>query len=247
MLFLLRKIRRKLMKKNKFTTYLFYAIGEIILVVIGILIAVSLNNLNEKRKLVQTELKMLYEINENLKECQLEIEGVLKNNSSSVNSYYLLLDHFERRLPNQDTLNRYFADLSGWSSPYLTFTAYESLKQKGVDLISNDSLRLKITQIYENHFNYLINDWDRAEWRDSESIVGPYFSKNFSFEVRSRSAGSVIPNDYNELMNDREFKNILTMVIANREWGNTNCKDVLKRLSELMKEIDLELTERGYY
>ena len=163
MLFLLRKIRRKLMKKNKFTTYLFYAIGEIILVVIGILIAVSLNNLNEKRKLVQTELKMLYEINENLKECQLEIEGVLKNNSSSVNSYYLLLDHFERRLPNQDTLNRYFADLSGWSSPYLTFTAYESLKQKGVDLISNDSLRLKITQIYENHFNYLINDWDRAE------------------------------------------------------------------------------------
>jgi len=50
MLFLLRKIRRKLMEKNKFTTYPLYAVGEIILVVIVILIAVSLNNWNDSRK-----------------------------------------------------------------------------------------------------------------------------------------------------------------------------------------------------
>ena len=44
------------MKKNKFTTYLLYAIGEIVLVVIGILIAVSINNWNQdiqKKKLEQ--------------------------------------------------------------------------------------------------------------------------------------------------------------------------------------------------
>ncbi len=45
-----RKIRYDLMDKNKTGKYLKYAIGEIILVVIGILIALSINNWNENRK-----------------------------------------------------------------------------------------------------------------------------------------------------------------------------------------------------
>jgi len=62
MLFLLRKIRRKLMQKNKFTTYLLYAIGEIILVVIGILIAVSINNWNQKKKDQAAEKVLLIKV-----------------------------------------------------------------------------------------------------------------------------------------------------------------------------------------
>lgn len=46
---LFRKIRQKLFAENKFTKYLIYAAGEIILVVIGILIALSINNWNQKR------------------------------------------------------------------------------------------------------------------------------------------------------------------------------------------------------
>ena len=45
-----RRIRQKLLSENKFSKYLFYAIGEIILVVIGILIALQINNWNENRK-----------------------------------------------------------------------------------------------------------------------------------------------------------------------------------------------------
>ena len=46
-----RKIRHKLLSDNKFSKYLVYAIGEIVLVVIGILIALSINNWNENNKL----------------------------------------------------------------------------------------------------------------------------------------------------------------------------------------------------
>mgnify|MGYP001591841413 CR=1 FL=1 len=45
-----RRIRQGLLSENKFSKYLLYAIGEIILVVIGILIALQINNWNEKRK-----------------------------------------------------------------------------------------------------------------------------------------------------------------------------------------------------
>ena len=62
MLFFLRKIRRKLLQKNRFTTYLLYALGEILLVVIGILIAVSLNNWNQSRKQLIQEEYILQEL-----------------------------------------------------------------------------------------------------------------------------------------------------------------------------------------
>ena len=45
-----RKIRQKMLTENKFSKYLIYAIGEIVLVVLGILIALQLNNLNEEKR-----------------------------------------------------------------------------------------------------------------------------------------------------------------------------------------------------
>ena len=45
-----RKIRQKLLSEKKFSKYLLYAVGEIILVVVGILIALSINNWNDERK-----------------------------------------------------------------------------------------------------------------------------------------------------------------------------------------------------
>ena len=57
-----RKIRQKMLTENKFSKYLIYAIGEIILVVIGILIALSINNLsnhNKDRKLEKQYISSL--------------------------------------------------------------------------------------------------------------------------------------------------------------------------------------------
>ena len=53
-----RKIRQKLLTENKISKYLLYAIGEIVLVVVGILIALQLNNLNDERKI--QDIKKVY-------------------------------------------------------------------------------------------------------------------------------------------------------------------------------------------
>tara|TARA_R110002111_G_scaffold204953_2_gene269632 strand:- start:1280 stop:2002 length:723 start_codon:yes stop_codon:yes gene_type:complete len=62
-----RKTRYNLMEKNKKGKYLKYAIGEIILVVIGILIALQINNWNENRKLKNNEKIILTDLIEDLK------------------------------------------------------------------------------------------------------------------------------------------------------------------------------------
>ena len=59
MLRFFRKPRQKLLPDNKFSKYLLYAIGEIVLVVIGILLALQVNNWNETRKDRLTEREIL--------------------------------------------------------------------------------------------------------------------------------------------------------------------------------------------
>ena len=73
-----RKIRQKLLTENKFNKYLIYAIGEIILVVIGILIAIQLNDLNENRKEHKKELSFIKKLQEDI---NFDIQHLTKQDS----------------------------------------------------------------------------------------------------------------------------------------------------------------------
>lgn len=72
------------MEKNKTSKYLKYAIGEIVLVVIGILIALSINNWNENRKAKAQEISSMKEIIENLKYDILRCHSNTENNIKSL-------------------------------------------------------------------------------------------------------------------------------------------------------------------
>ena len=61
-----RRIRKKMADDNKPLKYMRYAIGEVVLVVIGILIALQINNWNEEKKTEQRIVSFLIEIQNNL-------------------------------------------------------------------------------------------------------------------------------------------------------------------------------------
>ena len=68
-----RKIRQKLLSENKFSKYLIYAIGEIVLVVLGILIALQINNWNENKKQIIIQNKILLQIQSDLQKDTIDI------------------------------------------------------------------------------------------------------------------------------------------------------------------------------
>ncbi len=88
-----RKIRYNLMSENKTGKYLKYAIGEIVLVVVGILIALSINNWNENRKLKHTQINILKGIYSDLKKDTIDINANIKILRRSIKADSLLLDH----------------------------------------------------------------------------------------------------------------------------------------------------------
>lgn len=86
-----RKIRRYLATQNKPVSYLRYAIGEIILVVIGILIALQINNWNEFRKERKREEMYLNSLKSDLRESQAELDRVIDKTDRVISASIHLL------------------------------------------------------------------------------------------------------------------------------------------------------------
>jgi hypothetical protein len=141
MISFLRKIRQKLLAENRVTRYLVYAIGEIFLVVIGILIALQINNWNEERK-HQIKLLNIYSLIYN------DIENDIQDLQRNLAYYNEKKSVFEKVVHDSitpDLLDQGVAKLTG-------YTPTTVLNKKGVsqlgELQENDTLIFYLNDIY---------------------------------------------------------------------------------------------------
>ena len=146
-----RRLRRELLSKNRFSRYFLYAVGEIVLVVIGILIALHINNrkqLEENRQKQIDNLENFYlSFNESM---QIEpLIGMLKFALQGENEW---IEYLENKKAYSDSLLNYgyYIGVTAFISPNMGF--YESLKQKGLENINDKDLRNRLSIIYEQYF-----------------------------------------------------------------------------------------------
>ena len=143
-----RRIRQKLLLHNKTATYLLYAIGEIILVVIGILIALQFNNWNEGRKNQQELDNILVNIVNDLKTDTLSANAVIKlYDSIEANSKRIIAK--EVTLENQEKFPLVRSLVSVYSPFNIQTKGFEKIKRfSNQNDIKNDSLVSSISQFY---------------------------------------------------------------------------------------------------
>jgi hypothetical protein len=106
-----RKIRQKLVSENKFSKYLLYAIGEILLVVIGILIALQINNWNDGRKNEIKEYKLLTEMQGNLQTDSIDMAGNIARNTSVLKSAKAIQNQLENKIAWNDSMATHYSHL----------------------------------------------------------------------------------------------------------------------------------------
>ncbi len=152
-----RKIRYDLMEKNKTGKYFKYAIGEIILVVVGILIALQINNWNENKKLSRVEIGMLNEIKSGL-EIDLEDLNAEQNYlRRNFNSQNIVIKWIESNESFNDSLSKHLFNVQMSIVFRYQSAPYETLKRLGMNTIKNDSLRKQISLLYDLRYeNYTI-------------------------------------------------------------------------------------------
>ena len=100
-----RQIRQNIIMENKTGKYLKYAVGEIVLVVIGILIALQINNWNEFRKRQNEEVFLLIDIKKNLETMLMDFTSDTIFNSNSIVQYGKIEYYITNDLPYSNELD----------------------------------------------------------------------------------------------------------------------------------------------
>jgi len=251
-----RKIRQNMIRENKVSKYMLYAIGEIVLVVIGILIALSINNNNETRKAREKELNYLTNIKSDLKLNINEIKNYIDIRTKRITSANNVIEYFEGKpLTNLNEFNSDIVNIYTWRKFYQINNTFQELTNSGnLALISNDSIKntlLNIETLYkklkyeEEHFRY---DAEVMLYEPSYEILdlNPIV-KNYTYQMSNGRAGKNVnlPKANFELML-KELKQKNGFVMASYEFTfmNAQLKEMKSKCEDLIEIINIELNKK---
>ncbi|TBW28306.1 DUF6090 family protein [Gramella sp. KN1008] len=253
-----RNIRRKLHRENRFTRYLIYAIGEIILVVIGILIALQINNWNETQKEIQASREFILEIREDLVKDTILLVGQIKFLEEQIKLDKKVLSEINYTLDDATLLNKSIdRNLRDFS---LNDQAFTSMNNAGyVGLVGFEGLFKDIKDHYyitRGNFNRL-RDWQISEaQKDQVEDLGLTQNYELSYAFYQELLGIDFLSDSLPELPNREIQsnylikkfqsiegrnylkyNYAKHLVLNRFW-----KMFLQFTIDLIEKIDSELT-----
>ena len=230
------------MEKNKTAKYFKYAVGEIILVVIGILIALQINNWNEDRKSIQKGHKILVDIRENVEFNIIQFEEDIEINRKVINSIDIILKNITETKIYNDSLNKHFRFVNWWASARWKSSGYEVLIDHGVEIIQSKELQESIIDLYEitypelsentrlneGNWNSIFPHWIELIYREPSD-----FTSADKHEAR--------PFDYQEILDSRLFRSFLSFSRSQRVYDIKVRSSAIKKNQELINLIDKEL------
>jgi len=247
-----RKIRYDLMEKNKTGKYFKYAIGEILLVVIGILIALQINNWNEQRKEADFELQILNSFKESLGTDLTDIDYNINIHKRGLRAADSILNLFKSSTTIQeDSLARLFSRVMLPTRFVHSTSAFESLKSKGVNIISNNDLQKKIVDVYDSQYSFFLQseqDYVDQIMIGYRTIFPTRFVEGYFYDLSSSNLrGSLMPLDFESLNEDQEFlyylktiRNLNTILI---EFHYRRLRSNIVELQKLINQ-EIELKEK---
>jgi hypothetical protein len=238
MIGLFRRMRKKLADDNQFVKYSRYAIGEILLVVVGILIALQVNNWNENRLLRVKEKAILKELRTEMLSNQDDIESTLSTIKSSKRSNELVLSLFEKPVPYHDSIATHFIRLYSYTFFIAYQTAYDNLKEVGIDIIQNKDLKDGISHLYSYEFTRIKAVEDLYLQEHYENYVKPIFINEFSTFEWPHTAQII---DYDSFLQKTRIKQILNNTLAYYGTIINGNRAASENISQLVKMIDQEL------
>jgi len=208
-----RNIRKTMIKENKVSKYLLYAIGEIVLVVIGILIALQINNNNEEKQRVKKE----YEIMTNLAE---DFKNNLASLQRSIDTHYPDWEYRLRKnishfgLKNPQLTEDIKLDLR-WTGYYTTKIIDGSLNSilssEKLELLRDTDLKNLLTAYPASvtDFKFLENNLVRYVLDDQRVIFRQYVSLADNSDFDSIIKLDAAKSDYEGLINNLYYQNTL--------------------------------------
>ncbi len=184
MLHFFRKIRQSLLSKSKAGNpalpagrYLKYAVGEIILVVIGILLALQINNWNEQKKNTAQALKHLETIRLNLADDIKQADSLLRETQTTITYTTTFLNQFKTLLPPSNEMQLYLIYLMYERNIEVNESGFTSLVNSNGTSYIDERLENKLMGYYR-HIEQLKSRENNAN-TEIKSMFEPYVKNNY--------------------------------------------------------------------
>ncbi len=195
------KWRRQLIKQGKVRQYLAYAIGEIVLIVVGILIALQISNWNDREKQSRQGTKIVSDLQRDLEGDLAELSSFISNQELIYKSQALMSDWLSSDLAYADSLSYYLPATYRATDYSVNPTNYESLKQLGFPSMESDSLVHAISNLYEVKYPYFIKFTQIYQ-----SFLDELLEQNSKhFNELNYVKPTMRPIDPSRLQSDREY------------------------------------------
>jgi hypothetical protein len=237
-----RTLRQRLLTENKLSKYLLYAIGEIVLVVIGILIALQINNWNEWRKERVKEREVLYELKENLERNVSDLQGVLERARRFNNSRNIVFSALENKSPYNDSLAEHFLfGGMGINKPSISRSGYEMLQNQGFEIIQSITLRQQIVELFESTYPRFNEKLSTTNINPLLEDLTRYFRTHFT---RLDNPFRRIPLDYAMLLEDNYLAESLKAIAYWEDFLIQDNSLTLEESQRVLQQINQELTKQ---
>jgi len=257
-----RHIRRSLINQNQMGKYFKYAIGEILLVVIGILIALQINNWNNYQKDLEKEQKILRQLKEEYTKNLAQLQQKITMRNDMITAASKVLNYIDQPTTvTKDSLLHYLNYIE--TDPTFDPIKNDLIESGNLHLIRNDSLKQRLSnwtsdvyQVQENELewqkfrtevvltytvkNGLARDLSNNLWKNGYTPIHA-LDQNINLKTKvgpSKHSGSVT-----ELLNSVELEGIAAMAITWSNIANIQSLALQQNIIEIVQLIDGEIKE----
>ncbi|SFO03889.1 hypothetical protein SAMN04488519_103191 [Algoriphagus ornithinivorans] len=245
-----RKIRQKLLQQNRLTQYLIYALGEILLVVIGILIAVQVNNWNLDRIDQKAEKNALQDLKEEFADQTKRLADAQKRRELSIAFFSKKLEFMKSGM--LDSLTAYhpilYLGIVTLNAPNGVINSLISSGQ--INLISNDSLKYRLASWSEavedireeedNHFRFVVTEFLPYLQRNLPLTIVNFSTVDSKGEQLFYSEKQV-KEYYSKIIQDIEYQNLCVMNINWNQIAILEYNNLQRELEQIRSLIESEL------
>lgn len=235
MLRFFRHIRKDQIMSDKTKKYLFYAIGEIALVMIGILLALQVNNWNEQRKEQNLAHDILGQIATKIETDTLNLDRQIADLKDIRENAIWVMDQFEADAPWVPRMDTALARISVFEIGEADYTAFRYLENAGIGIIKDQRLRDYISayyawseQVYETDRYFEVNKYFRQE-------IYPKYFKRYQYGTY------VKPVDYEALKKSNEFRVVLDICLNDATYYMSYSRAQLEMAKSILAMIDQTL------